>query len=101
MPLVCSAGRPSTRSIPATISGTIDANAGGDYAYGILSYGPMDVTVDGGTISAIANGGTNFAAIQSGEISGGALITQNADDMVEIVAGSTIHRRYRPGQQWD
>ena len=68
--------------------GEIHADADGDYAYGILSYGAMDVLIDGGTIIGEA-GGTNVAAIQSGRIGAG-LETQNADDTVEIVAGSTI-----------
>ncbi len=74
------------------ISGTIDANAGGDFAYGILSYGPMDVTIDGGTVSAVAHGGTNAAAIRSGRIASGPsrIDTKDANDTVEIVAGSTI-----------
>jgi outer membrane autotransporter protein len=72
------------------IRGIIDANAGGDFAYGILSYDKMIVTVDGGTVSAVAHGGTNVAAIQSGRISSGGLSTQDAADTVEIVAGSTI-----------
>lgn len=73
-----------------SIRGTISANAGGDFAYGILSYGPIDVTVDGGVVSAIAGTGLNVAAIQSGKNLGGPLITQDADDLVEIVSGSTI-----------
>jgi uncharacterized protein with beta-barrel porin domain len=75
-----------------SISGTIDANAGGDYAYGILSYDEMDVNVDGGTISAVANGdgATNVAAIQSGKITVPGLVTQDVNDTVRIVAGSTI-----------
>jgi uncharacterized protein with beta-barrel porin domain len=72
------------------IRGTIDANAGVNMAYGILSYGPMDITIDGGTVSAVAHGGTNFAAIQSGGFGSGVL-THDANDTVEIVAGSTIH----------
>ena len=72
------------------ISGTIDVNAGGDFAYGILSYGPMDVFVDGGTISAVAVAGPNVAAIQSGRINGSVLETQDANDTLGIVAGSTI-----------
>jgi len=72
------------------IGGTIDANAGVDFAYGILSYGPMDVTVDGGTVSAVANGGTHAAAIQSGRIGGSGLDIQDANDTVEVVAGSAI-----------
>ena len=75
--------------ITGPISGTIHAHAGYDYAYGILSYGPMDVFVDGGEVNAIADEGTNVAAIQSGRIGEG-LETQNADDEVEIAAGSTI-----------
>jgi uncharacterized protein with beta-barrel porin domain len=71
------------------IRGTIDAHAGGDCAYGILSYGPMNVLIDGGTVSAIADGGTNAAAIQSGALFS-PLSSQNANDTVEIVAGSTI-----------
>jgi len=68
--------------------GEIHADADGDYAYGILSYGAMDVLIDGGTIIGEA-GGTNVAAIQSGRIGGGGLLeTQDtgADDTVEIVA---------------
>lgn len=72
------------------ISGTIDANTVGDFAYGILSYGAMDVNVVGGTVRAVANDGNNVAAIQSGLISSGALVTQDANDTVGISAGSTI-----------
>ncbi len=72
------------------IGGTIDVNASGDSAYGILSYGPMDVTVDGGTVSAVSNGGTYVAAIQSGKIGGTGLDIQDANDTLEVVAGSAI-----------
>ncbi len=72
------------------ITGNVVAYAGGDYAYGILSYGPMDIKVDGGYIYGYAGTGSNAAAIQSGRIDSGVLNTQDADDNVEIVAGSTI-----------
>ncbi len=72
------------------IKGTISAHAGGDYAYGILSYGPINTIVDGGTIIAIADAGDRVAAIQSGTFFNSPFRTQNADDRVEIVAGSTI-----------
>ena len=76
------------------IGGTISAHAGGDYAYGILSYGRMDVTINGGTVSATLaddSEGTHVAAIQSGRIVGGVLGTpQLVDDTVTIVAGSKI-----------
>ena len=72
------------------IEGTIDVHASGDYAYGILSYDEMDIIIDGGTVSAVADGGYNEAAIQSGRIFGDALVTHDANDTVEIVAGSVI-----------
>jgi outer membrane autotransporter protein len=73
------------------ISGTISAHAGGDYAYGILSYDPMNVTIDGGYVGAtVGETGTHVAAIQSGRLSGGSLEVQNADDIVNIAAGSVI-----------
>jgi uncharacterized protein with beta-barrel porin domain len=74
-----------------SIRGTISAHAGGDYAYGILSWGPIDIKVDGGTISAIADNGIHVAAIQSGKGNAENFVnTWNADDRVEIVSGSTI-----------
>jgi uncharacterized protein with beta-barrel porin domain len=86
-----SAGSMTTGSITTgAIRGTINAHAGGDFAYGILAYGPMYINVDGGTISAIADNGLNVAAIQSGKINFNILEIHNADDRVEIVAGSTI-----------
>jgi len=74
------------------ISGTITAYSDADYVFGILSYSPMDVNIDGGTVSAIAAGGPYAAAIQSGRMGSLAigLQTQDANDTVEIVAGSTI-----------
>ncbi len=72
------------------MGGEIYAHADGNFAYGILAYGPMNVTIDGGYVGATAGGGKNVAAIQSGKIYGGALVTQNADDMVNIAAGSVI-----------
>jgi outer membrane autotransporter protein len=63
------------------ITGTISAHAGRDYAYGIMSpHGPMNVTIAGGTVRAVADDGTHAAAILSG----------NFDDSVNIAAGSTI-----------
>jgi len=72
------------------IRGTIDVHASGDYAYGILSYDEMNIKIDGGTVSAVADGGYNVAAIQSGRIFADALVTHDANDTVEIVAGSVI-----------
>jgi fibronectin-binding autotransporter adhesin len=72
------------------ITGDVAAYAHGDYAYGILSYGPMDIKVDGGYIYGYAGSDSNYAAIQSGRIESGVLNSQNADDNVEITAGSRI-----------
>ncbi len=75
-----------------SISGNVVGYARGDNGYGILSYGPMDITVDGGYIVGYSAADANTAAaIQSGRIESGVLNTQNANDSVEIVAGSRIY----------
>ena len=71
----------SNGPLTTVITGTISAHAGRDYAYGIMSpHGPMNVTIAGGTVRAVADDGTHAAAILSG----------NFDDSVNIAAGSTI-----------
>ncbi|MBN2591806.1 MAG: autotransporter domain-containing protein [Sedimentisphaerales bacterium] len=73
------------------ISGNVWGYAAGEYAYGILSYGAMDITINGGFVAGLADANSSTGiAIQSGRLNSHVLTTQNANDSVEIVAGSRI-----------
>ncbi len=83
---------PSGSVTTGDITGYVIGYAGKDYGYGILSYGSMDIKVDGGYIVGYSESDSNnVAAIQSGRLDSHVLDIQDADDNIEIAAGSQIY----------